>query len=223
MLGGFLEPCDVNVAHARLDQESEIDAVARNLVADQAELHRLFHGFPQDRDMNRSALRSLEQVRNIGGAHVVGSFAVDRDNHVAGMNAGLVGRRSDEREDDDDFVVARANGHAHAVVLAALFFAQQRIRLGIEEVGMRVERVQHSRDGPVVDGLVSIDRFGVIVFHHLVNLGELLQAVLDISISAGRHHGASLREQHAQATTGYENEDDEKERTTRTTSHLRVP
>src|SRR5947207_9025503 len=59
MLGGFLEPCDWNVAHARLNQETEIAAVARNLVRDQAEPHRLFPGFPKVLISNRSALRSL--------------------------------------------------------------------------------------------------------------------------------------------------------------------
>ena len=38
--------------------------------------------------------------------------------------ARAVGGRTREGSNDDDFVVAGANGHAHAVVLASLVFAQ---------------------------------------------------------------------------------------------------
>ena len=79
------------------------------------------------------------------------------------MNAGLVGGRPGEGINHDDFIVARADGHAHAVVLAALVFAHQRVGLGIEEIGVRIERVQHAGNRAVVDGLVRVHRLGVVV------------------------------------------------------------
>ncbi len=147
--------------------------------------------------MDGRAFGSLEQVGNVGSAHVVGGFAVDRDDHVARMNAGLVSRRSHERDDDDDLVVARANRHADAVILAALLFSQQGIRLGIEEVGVRIERVQHARNRAVIDGLVRVDRLGVVVLDDLIDLSELLQAVLDIAIAVRR----SVRRSSARTTS----------------------
>src|SRR5438309_755845 len=83
--------------------------------------------------------------------------------HAAGAYAGLVSRRSNERSNDDNFVITRPNGHAHAVVLAALLFAQQRIRFGIEEIGMRIERMQHSRNRAIVYGFVGVHRFRVVL------------------------------------------------------------
>ena len=212
----------MDVAKAGLDQKREVDTVARNLVAHQAEFHRLLDALAQDRDVNRRSLGPLEQIGNVGSAHVVGGLAVDGNDHVARMDSRLVGRRSDKWEDDDDFIVARADRHSDAVVLAALFLAEQRVRLGIEEVGVRVERVQHARNGAVVDGFVGVDRLGVVVLDNLVHLCELLQAVFDVGIATGRSHGTALREQHAQKATGYEDYDDQQERATRTTSHLQV-
>ena len=43
--------------------------------------------------------------------------------------------------------------------------------------------MQHARDGAVVDGLVGIHRFGVIVLDERVDVGELLEAVLDFGVA----------------------------------------
>src|SRR5260370_1144770 len=88
MLGGFLESGDVHVTDARLNHEVQVHAVARNLVADDCEFERLVGAFPQHRDPNRGAFRSLEQIGNIGGAHVVGGLAVD-----GGANVGVAAGR----------------------------------------------------------------------------------------------------------------------------------
>ena len=63
VLGRFVEAVDVHVADARLDQEMHINAVARNLIANQRELHRLLDAFTRDADVNRGALGSLRADR----------------------------------------------------------------------------------------------------------------------------------------------------------------
>src|SRR5215470_9423337 len=219
----FLEPSDVDVADTWLDLEGEVNAVARNLVAHQAELHGLVDAFTQDRDMNSRALGSFEQVGDIRGAHVVGSPAIDGYDHVAGMDPSLVCGRADKRENDDDLVVARTDRHAHAVVLAALLFTQQRIGFRIEEIRVRIERVQHARNCAVIDGFVRIYGLGVVVLNHLINLGELLKAILYVRVAGGRNVGAFVRKQHAQTTAGDKDDNYNEERTTRTTSHLLFP
>ena len=118
----FVEAVDVHVADAWLDQEVHIYAVARNLVANQRELHRLLHAFPRDADVNGCAFGALQHVGNIAGTHVLSRFAIDGDDDVTRMNAGLVRRRPGEGVNDDDFVVARADCHANAVVFTALVF-----------------------------------------------------------------------------------------------------
>ena len=160
-----------------------IDAVARNLIAHQRELHRLLHAFARNADVYRRSLRSLQQVGHVRRAHIFGRFPVDRDDHVARMNAGLVGGRSGKRKNHDHFIIARTNGHTHAVIFAALVFAHQRVRLGIEEIRVRIERVQHARNRPVVDGLIRVHRFGVVVLNQRIDVGELLQAVLNVRVA----------------------------------------
>src|SRR5437762_3558419 len=60
MLGGLIETVDVHVADAGLDQEMYVNAVARNLVADEREFHGLFNLLTRDADVDGGALRSLQ-------------------------------------------------------------------------------------------------------------------------------------------------------------------
>src|SRR5260370_10627398 len=186
LLGGLIEGADMHVADAGPDHELQIHAVPRYLIAHHVELQRLVAAFAQDGDMNVSAPRSLEHIGYRSHAQVVRGLAVDSDDRVTGAQADLVRRRTHEGGDHDDLVVARRDLDAHAVILSALFFAQQRVRLRIEEVRMRIQYVQHSRDGAVIDRLIGIDRLGVILLYQTVNFRKLLQAGADIAIGDSR-------------------------------------
>src|SRR5947207_1976967 len=70
MFRGLVESVDVHIPHAGPDQEVDVDAVTRDLVADQGELHRLLHAFARDADVNGCAPRSFKQVGDVTGAHV---------------------------------------------------------------------------------------------------------------------------------------------------------
>src|SRR2546430_6771782 len=70
-------------------------------------------------------------------------------------------------------VLARRDDHADAVVLAALVFPKQRKLLGIEETGMGIEHAQHARNGALIDGLIYIDRIGIVVLNHVQNPGKV--------------------------------------------------
>src|SRR5262249_5341599 len=145
----------------------------------------------EDGDVNVGALGAFQHVGNVSHAKVVCGLAVDGQNRVAGAQPGLVSRSSHERRYHNDLVVARGNLHAYAVVFPALLFAQQRVRLRIKEVGMRIEHVQHSGNGPVVNGLVGIYRLSVVLLDQAVDLGKLLQAVTDVSLRAVGAGGSS--------------------------------
>ena len=221
VLSRFLEAGDVHVAYARPDHEMEINAVAGNLVANNAELERMVSAFPQHGDTHCGALGPFEQVGDVGGAHIVGRLAVDGGDDIAGPNAGSVGWGTDERGDYDDLIIARADRHADAVILAALLLAKLRIRLWIKEIGVRVELVQHARDGSVVDGLVGIHRVGVVLFDRLIHFGELLEAVANVGVRAGRRRGRNLLgKKHAEQAEQRKDENYKEERTTRTTGHV---
>src|SRR3974377_88776 len=74
----------------------------RFLVAPHVEFDRLVGALAQHCDLHRGPFGSLQQVRHIAGAHVVGGFAVDRDDHVSRTNARPVSRSPGKRRDDDD-------------------------------------------------------------------------------------------------------------------------
>src|SRR6266568_4406018 len=157
-------------------------------------------------------------------AHVVGGFAIHGDDNVTRSDPRAIRRCSDERSNDNDFIITRPNRHAHAVILAALILAQQGIRLGIEKIRMRIEHVQHAGNGTVVNRLIGIHRFRVILLHHIVDCGELAQAVADIRITASRcRWGDLLPEEHPQKSANYENENNQEECATRTKDHLQFP
>ena len=185
VLGGLLETGDVDVADAGANQEMHVHAVAGNLVAHDGEVEGLVGTFAQHGDLDGGALGAFQQLRHIAGAHVVGRLAVDRDDDIARADARAIGGRTGKGRDHDDFVIARTNLHAHAVILAALLLAQGRVGFGIEEVGVRIEHPQHAGNRPVVDGLVRVDRLGIVLLHHVVNIGEAAQAFAHVAVAGG--------------------------------------
>ncbi len=64
-------------------------------------------------------------------------------------------------------IFARRYDHSHAVVLPALVFAQQGKLLGIKETRMGIEHAQHARNGALIDGLIYIDRIGIVVLNYV--------------------------------------------------------
>jgi hypothetical protein len=196
---GLVEAGDVHVADPRTDEEVQIHAVARDFVTNHGEFERLVNAFTQHGDVNRGALRPLQQVSHIGGAHVIGGLAIDCNNDVTGADTRAIGRSADKGRDHDDLIIARTDRHAHAVVLAALIFAKQRISFGIEEIGVRIEHVQHSGYGAVVDCLVRIHRLSVVLLNDCIDIGELPQTVANFGVAAGSRRRADLlTEEHAQ-------------------------
>jgi hypothetical protein len=128
------------------------------------------------------------------------------------MNACLVSGGSGEGEDHDNFVIARSHRHADAVVFAALVLAHERVRLGIEEIRVWIERMQHAGNGPVVDSLIRIHWLGVIVFDDGVNVGELLQAIFDIGIARRRRRlSTTLGEKNTEKATRQQEENYQEE------------
>ena len=76
----------------------------------------------------------------------------------------------------------RLDRHADAVVLAVLVFAHLGEGLWIVEVGVRIEDVEHARDGAVVDGLVGLvggQLLRVVLLDEGVDAGEGVQAVTE--------------------------------------------
>ena len=139
------------------------------------------------------ATGALEHGGNGGGVEVLAGLAVDRDDGIAGLDAGLEAGRAFKGGEDDDLgggglvpvsglVGLRLDGHADAIVATVLVFAHLGEGLGVVEVGVRVEDVEHARDGAVVDDLVGAIRvqgIGVVLLDDGVNVGELMERVAE--------------------------------------------
>src|SRR6185312_8390101 len=182
LLSGLVKGSDVHVADAGLDEELQVHAVAGYFIAHHIELQRLGRGLPQDGDVDVGSARAFEHVCYVAHAEIFRRFAVNRQNHVAGTEAHFVSRSADERRYYDDLVIAGSNLHAHAVVFAALLFTQQGIGSGIKEIRVRIQYVQHPGNGAVVDGLIRVDRLGVILLYQRVNLRELPQIIAHVRV-----------------------------------------
>ena len=157
---------------------------------------------------------AFEEGGDGGGVHAVGGFAVDGEDHVAGPDAGLEGGSAFKGIEDDDLGLAvggglRLDGHADAVVLAVLVFAHLGVGLGVVEVGVRVEDVQHARDGAVVDGLVGlvgVHGLGVVLLDERVDVGEGVERVAQGGLVAGGLGGDLLVDERAEDGAGGEKE-----------------
>ena len=159
--GGLDEAGDVDVADAGADHEGEIDGGVGDVVADEVEGEWLGGAFAAHGDGDVGALGALEQAGDGGGVHAGGGLAVDGEDDVAGPDAGLIGRACLRRGRGRRLGLAvliglRLDAHADAVVAAMLVFAHLGEGLGIVEIGVRIEGVEHARDGAVVDGLVGL-------------------------------------------------------------------
>src|SRR5262245_19473932 len=206
LLGGFLEAGNVHVADARADHEMQVHAEARNLVAGHVEIQRLLQAFAENGDLDRGALGALQKFGDFAGAQVVSRFAVNREDDVAGTNPGAVRGRAHEGRNHDDLVITRPDLHAHDVVLAALLFAQQGVRLGIKEIGVRIQHAQHAGDGSVVNSLLGVDGLGVILLNHLVHLGKGAEAVVEVGDSCCGGASADLLPEQGSGKTAKNND-----------------
>ena len=185
LAGGFLELREMDVADAGTNLILEIDGGMRNLVANQVEDQRLGLAVAQHGHFNLRSLGALERLRYLVGGPAIGGFAVHRDDLVAGMNAGAERGRVLVGRDHEDLVVLLLDDHADAVIVAALVFAQAGVGLGIVEMRVRIEHLQHAGDGAVVDGVIGLvagDGLGVVLLHQRIDVGKGLQAVAELAL-----------------------------------------
>ena len=162
---------------------------------------------------NVSAFGPLEGLGHLVRGPTVGRLAVDGDNLIAGVNAGAEGRRALIGREDVDLIILLLDHHAHAIVMAALVFAKARISLGIVEVGVRVEHLQHAGDGPVVDGVIGLvrrDGLGIVLFDERVDVRKVLEAVAELAlILRGLRAHATLQDGAGQRAHSKEEDDGE--------------
>ena len=125
--------------------------------------HGQRHGLPR---------LALDQIDGLVHAHVLGRFAVDLDDEVAGQDAGLVGRRAGHRADDRQLAAVLAieadlNADAAELALALLLELLVLARRDVRRV--RIEPFESAVDH-VLDQFAFALRLDVhdVAFAHLV-------------------------------------------------------
>ncbi len=126
----------------------------------------------------------------IGAAHLVDrlverqalhALAVDADDDVAGLDAGLGRRRVVDRRDDLDHAVLLGHLDAEAAELALGLHLHVAIGLGVHVARMRIERGQHAVDR-------GLDQLGFVGLLDVVG-ADLLEHVaeqIELTIGVGR-------------------------------------
>ena len=180
MAGGFVERFHAHVRDARAQPEGVIDAAARDIVANQGEVHRLGMSGAPHSNGNRGPLRPLQHSGDLRHCGALGIGIVHGNDLVGRPQTGAEGRRVDERIHHDHFAFGRTDIHPDAEVMAGLSFAHERVSFGIEEIGMRVEGAKHVRDRALKHRVIGIRFVGEITLYRFVDLGELFQARVHI-------------------------------------------
>src|SRR5690348_17968666 len=154
----------MDVPDARVDHFGKFDAGARNLIANQCYRDRLGPTFTIEQNMDWRSLGAFEQVRDLGRGEARAIFVVDREDNVAGADTCFCGGRAFERRKHHRLLFARLDDHTDAIIFAFLIFAKESVSLWIEEIGVRIEHMQHAGNRTVVNHFVSIDGIRVIRF-----------------------------------------------------------
>ena len=186
----LVELFDPDIPDPRLQRENLRHALPADLVANDVEDHRLFHAFARYFDLHRGAFRPLQQVGDFRRIQTFSQLVVHFDDDVARPQTGFIRRRTDKRRNHNRLAVPALHLHADAVIMPALVFSQPFEVLGRKEVGVRIERAQHARNGAFIDGLVRAHRVGVILLDRRVHARERLHARLDVVV--GRRCGSDL-------------------------------
>ena len=163
---GEADVADRPVGVVRGDDLALVDDVARDRDVERGPASSL------DRQRHRGALLAPDPVPRLVGREPIQAGAVHLRDHVAGLQAGLLGRRSFDRGDDDEpavraelRAVGRLAGAVHRsdlgtdpLELARDVLERQAELLGREVRGIRVaDRLDHASDRALDDRL-AIDR-----------------------------------------------------------------
>ena len=159
--------------------------MTRNLIPCDGEQDGFGVAFTAYRNAHDGAFGAFEQISDFSRAESVGGLVVHFCDHVARADAGLVRRRAYKGRQNDRAAFARRNGHAHAVIFAALLFAQQRELARIEKVGVWIQDSQHPGDCALVEGVVGVNRHGVILLDEGQHSGEVPDSFLKIAGARG--------------------------------------
>ena len=142
---------DVQIGSARPQPEG-IHHAGLDLSAGYRHGDGLAGAFPPHGDTHLAALWPSEQIGYRARVHAGGVMPVHGGNGVAAAQIGFPRGRTGEGFHHHNLSAFRANQHSHAEILRMLFPLHVAELGGVEEARMRVQGVQHARNGALIDG-----------------------------------------------------------------------
>ncbi len=146
-----------------LFQALALDADERDGVAHDAHGHRLLLLGVQDGQLDRGALGAADAGDDLLEGKLLGGLAVDGENDVAGLHAGLEGGRVLDGRHHRHLAVLHGNFDADAEELARGGLLHLLVLLRVHERGVGVEPLEHALDGAVDQILLA----------HVLDIGML--------------------------------------------------
>jgi len=152
---------ETDVASLRVDHERGRDRRNVNLVSDDRKIDQLIEAAALQRNANRRALRPAKLSHRIVAGPALRLFAFDLPDDVAAPQALLICGRAFKQRHDGDFAIDDGDRDAETVVPPLLTFAHLCVGARVHETGVRIQRLEHPRDGAVHQP-VGFDRADVI-------------------------------------------------------------
>ena len=162
-----------------------LDADQRDGVAHDAHGHRLLLPGVQDGQLDGRALGPADAGDDFLQGEFLGGLAVDGEDDVAGLHAGLEGGRVLDGGDDRHLAVLHGNFDAYAEELARGGLLHLLVLLRVHERGVGVEPLEHALDGAVDQILLA----HVLDVGMLDDVEHLAEAAQGLELAEGRRDG----------------------------------
>ena len=169
-VGGFVKGVELDIADAGTEEEGERDTVVGDLVANDGEVEQFGDSGPVYGNVDHRSLGPPQLFHDCLNVQSVGRNSFNLGDDVPGADAQSKCGRSGNGRIDGGLGLPHGDNDPQPIEITPLVFPELGKLLGIEEVGMRVQRFQHAAQRGV-DALFNIDLVGVVLFGKVEHLG----------------------------------------------------
>ena len=169
-VGGLVKGVELDVADARAEEEGERNTVVGDLIANDGHIEQFRNSGPVYGDVDHRSLGAPQPFHHGLNIQPFGGTAFNLGDDVPGANAQAVGGRPGNGRDDGGLGIPHGDDDAQPIEIPPLVFPELGELLGVEEVRMGVQRLQHAPQGGV-NALLDVDFIGVVLFGQVEHLG----------------------------------------------------
>src|SRR6185312_16180070 len=174
---------DADVADVAL--EAEAGRLHLDGLAGQGDVERILHVGAAQRDLDRGADLAAHLVDGLLQGHSLHRLAVQREDQVARLDAGLGGGRIVDRRHHLDDAVLHRDFDAEPAELAPGLDLHVLVDLGVHVAGVRVERREHALDG-ILHQRLLVDRLDIVAPHPLQHVAEQVELLVEFALVGRR-------------------------------------